>query len=379
MLLVGLTFLCFLAAAIFPVALSYFVPRAWFVPVMLGLPLFGIAFVTVISHYIRFPVVLLSVLVLAWLATLAPQYHDARTLARAPGSPARQVKLEDALADWKRRSCTDEPGPNCGNHPIILALAGGASRASFFSATVVGSLIDMSRKRSGTRDFARQVFAISGVSGGSVGAAMIRAALEDAGPGRAPPPCNSADGLWFATAQEAGLKRFWGQTPKPDTWKGCLQALTSGDFLSPAVLGLAFRDGFAGPITFAREVFDGDDRAALLEQAFEVRYATVLAEPATAWERFRSLVARRASNGRKSLTRPFGRPHPDFWTPLLLLNATSVDTGRRVIAWERKPVYGAGKRLFAEAYDMFAELRRTFKPISPVNDGVLLSFRTGSV
>ena len=112
--------------------------------------------------------------------------------------------LDGALADWRRHSCEREPGPNCGKYPVVLALAGGASRAAFFSASVVGSLIDMTRSSSGLqRDFAQQVFAISGVSGGSVGAAMIRAALEDAGPGGAP-LCESADGLWFGAVAAPG-------------------------------------------------------------------------------------------------------------------------------------------------------------------------------
>jgi hypothetical protein len=364
-LLVGATVTCFVAATAFPIALSYFVPRAWFVPMMLGLPLFAIAFVTAISHYIRFPVLLFAALAFGWLATLAPNFHNARVAPRPTNARERQVGLKDALAEWKRLSCEREPGPRCGKHPVVLALAGGASRAAFFSATVVGSLIDMTRGSSGLqRDFAQQVFAISGVSGGSVGAAMIRAALEDAEPGGAP-PCESADGLWFGAVSDPGWNRFYGQTEAPGTWKGCLQALTAGDFLSPAVLGLAFRDGFAGPITLAKTLFpntiDGHDRGALLELAFETRYATILAKPSTPGERFRSLLAREALEGRKALGRPFGRPDLKFWAPVLLLNATSVDTGRRVVASELKPTYENGKRLFPEAYDLFVELARTFK------------------
>jgi hypothetical protein len=363
--LVGVTLLCFMAAAVFPVALSYFVPRAWFVPVMLALPLFAVSYLTALSHYIRFPVLILAALVLGWLAVLAPHFHDARVATRAAGAVARQISLDDALGQWRRQACEAEPGDNCGRRPIILALAGGASRASFFSATVVGNLIDLTREADGgRRDFAHHVFAISGVSGGSVGAAMIRAALEDASP-TGQPPCESSDGLWFGAAKNPGWNRFFGQTGKPETWKGCLQTLTSGDFLSPAILGLAFRDGFAGPITFAREhfssVIDGVDRGALLELAFEGRYATVLAKPTNAWERFKSLLAREARAEHKALGRPFGRPAAnDRWAPVLLLNATSVDTGRRVVASELLPTYGNGTRLFPEAYDMFVELGRTF-------------------
>ena len=107
-------------------------------------------------------------------------------------------------------------------------------------------------------------------------------------------------------------------------------------------------------------MIDGDDRGALLELAFEARYATVLAEPSTAWQRFRSLLAKEPIQGAKALGRPFGRRDVKLWTPVLLLNATSVDTGRRLVASEIEPTYGDGKRLFPEAYDLFAELERTF-------------------
>jgi hypothetical protein len=252
---------------------------------------------------------------------------------------------------------------------VILALAGGASRAAFLSATVVGDILDITRRASsGYRDFGQQIFAISGVSGGSVGAAMVRAALEDAGPGASAPPCKSSDGLWFATSDTGSWNRFWGQSDPPLTWKGCLQSLTSGDFLSPAVLGLAFRDPWGGLIGLAKgkvPFVDAEDRAALLERALEVRYATVLAPKTPLWSRIAAMISHDASTAERRLERPFGRANGAFWTPILLLNATSVDTGRRVIASELEVLYGADKkRLFPEAYDIFEALSRTFK-----NDG----------
>jgi hypothetical protein len=361
--LVSATLLCFVLAVFFPVALSVLVPRAWFVPTMLGLPLFAFSLATAVSHYLRFPVVLLIAFILAWLATLAPHFHDARLVARPVNAPARQISLETAISDWQRMSCEEDAGPKCGQRPVILALAGGASRASFLAATVVGDLIDITRApNSGLRDFARQIFAISGVSGGAVGAAIIRSAIEDAGPGRAGPPCKSSDGLWFAAESGAGLNRFWGQSSPPMTWKGCLQTIAAGDFLSPPVLGLAFRDGWAGPLAFAKRwlpFVEGEDRAALLEHAFEARYATALAEPSSAWSRLRVALGPEKP-GAGGLARPFGRPAKDFWAPILLLTGTSVDTGRRVVASELTVSYRDGaKRVFPEALDLFEELSRT--------------------
>ena len=126
MLLVAATVFSFIVAAAFPVALSYFIPRAWFVPVMLGLPLFALAFATAVSHYIRFPVLLLAALVFGWLATLAPHFHDARVVPRLPGAPNRQAKFRFSVgaveatyvragagAKLRETSCDSRPCRRC--------------------------------------------------------------------------------------------------------------------------------------------------------------------------------------------------------------------------------------------------------------------------
>src|SRR5262249_42130235 len=145
--------------------------------------------------------------------------------------------------------------------------------------------------------------------------------------------------------------------------KTCLQSLTAGDFLSPAILGLAFRDPWAGFSGLARELgINSDDRAALLERAFEVRYATLLAEPKSLVSRLGAMIGRdQELLTRSGRARPLGYAAAAArWAPLLLLNATSVDTGRRVIASELWPSYrdrsGQERRVFPEAYDLFEEL-----------------------
>jgi hypothetical protein len=105
--------------------------------------------------------------------------------------------------------------------------------------------------------------------------------------------------------------------------------------LSPAVLGLAFRDPWSGFVGLAEKLgIDSDDRAALLERAFEVRYATLLAEPKSFASRLGTMIGSDPElANRRGLARPLGYTSTATrWMPLLLLNATSVDTGRRVIA-----------------------------------------------
>jgi hypothetical protein len=383
-LLIGtVVIVCFVASLIFPLVFSYLVPRAWFVPVMLGLPVFPLSIVTAFSHRLRFPIVLLLVLVFGYLSAQAP-YHNARTMvADTKGTSTRQIKINDALDRWAQSNCPPDGsgGPDCARYPVIVALAGGASRASFLSATVFGDILDATRGNPTFRDFGSQTFAISGVSGGSVGAAMIRSALVDADPDGSA-PCKSVDALWYGFPSGGVFSRFFVQHVEWNSWKTCLQSLTAGDFLSPAILGLAFRDPWGGFSGLTKDFgINSDDRAALLERAFEVRYARLLVEPESFVSRIGAMIGSdQELLNRSGLARPLGYAAvAPRWTPLLLLNATSVDTGRRVIASELSPSYrdgnGQERRVFPEAYDLFEELPHADKIDIPLSTAATLSAR----
>jgi hypothetical protein len=373
MFIVGVVTLCFVAATFFPLAFGYVVPRAWFVPVMLGIPLFPLAILTAFSHRLRFPLLLFLVLLLGWLA-LPSTYHNARTMpVTANGIGGRQTDLEVALTRWEQLNCPADGsgGSSCALHPVIAALAGGASRASFLSATALGDILDITRNDPTFRDFGTQMFAISGVSGGAVGAAMIRSALVDAGSdGKA--PCKSTDPRWYGFGSAANRG---GEEP---SWKACLQDIAAGDFLSAAILGLAFRDAWGGLIGLWKGL--GGDRAALLEEAFEARYARSLQPPQSFFSNVGALIgADRELAQRHGLARPLGYVGEGArWTPLLLLNTTSVDSGRRLIASELAPGYPYNKqdrRLFPEAYDLFEELPHADKGDIPLSTAATLSAR----
>jgi hypothetical protein len=96
----------------------------------------------------------------------------------------------------------DKPCPS----PVIVAAAGGASRAAFITAAALGTLLDatcptqLTDRSLGCAErpvFANRLFAISGVSGGSLGAAAytvtIAAAAEKGKGGGFAPPCNRDD------------------------------------------------------------------------------------------------------------------------------------------------------------------------------------------
>ena len=134
--------------------------------------------------------------------------------------PAKRLALKEAVDRWIRLNCGLSPEADakpCGTRPVILASAGGASRAAFFTASVVGGILD-----DGRVNLRRRLFAISGVSGGSLGAAIIRAALDDAG-ADGKPPCKRFGPSWF---------RYYDSNADLTSWRACLQALTAGDFLS---------------------------------------------------------------------------------------------------------------------------------------------------
>jgi hypothetical protein len=201
---------------------------------------------------------------------------------------------------WKEANCpNDAPCPR----PIIVAAAGGASRAAFFTATVLGYLLDSDGSARADLDpekIRNRLFAISGVSGGSVGAVMVTAALARASKGAQQPCKADRPPLWWKD--------------KVTSWRDCFEALTSGDFLSADFLGFAFNDML--PFSFFR------DRAAVLEDTWRQHYDSVIAQQPSAPE-----------TSCYGLDCPFYslRPTSGRWIPLLILNGTSEATGGRII------------------------------------------------
>ncbi len=157
-----------------------------------------------------------------------------------------------------------------------------------------------------------RIFAISSVSGSSVGAVMavaaIRAANDNPGdPEMRKQPCISKSyELWH------------GVDPDPNKtvskWRECFETLMSGDFLTPVFTGLMFRDLF--------RFLPWDGRSVMLEKSWEQHFAAMIEQRATAGPCIRSLIC------------PFMSLKPESgknWTPLLVLNGTSVSTGQRII------------------------------------------------
>jgi hypothetical protein len=131
--------------------------------------IFGGLILTYIPKSLHYPsvnwVVVLALLI-CW------RWNENHTVATpVPGiNNAPRAELGAAFVDWLRH----RPNPQA---PVIfVASAGGASRAAYWTTSSLGKLEDEARASS--RHFADNIFVISGISGGSLGAASFVTALD---------------------------------------------------------------------------------------------------------------------------------------------------------------------------------------------------------
>jgi hypothetical protein len=232
----------------------------------------GGAAVYVAGKY-RIPILTLALLWIA-LCSLWNDNHVVRTLP--PSAIARQ-KVGEAFKAW-HSNVAKYPQPV---HPLfIVATEGGGIRAAYWTATVLGELEDRCANAH-LPDFAEHLFAISAVSGGSLGSAAFDAALAGEHEG--------------AITQK--LRKMLGE-----------------DYLAPPLAALLFPDMMQ---RFWPLPLVALDRGQWLERAWE-------------------------NGGRRYLgTDRFAQNFNDLWAhpnphvgylPALFLNGTSVESGQRIIA-----------------------------------------------
>jgi hypothetical protein len=212
-------------------------------------------------------------IVAAWFVFVSTVSNQHR-LERAT-NPVVVPSLETAFEAWRER-------PLSVQRPLVLvATAGGGIRAAYWTATVLGHASDE------IPDFNQLLFAISGVSGGSLGAAVYSALI--------------AHGLDQCRAQSR-------------SYAACGQQVLSQDLLGPTVAGYVFTDVLQSfiPTGLVRL----NDRAHALEQAIKQGWRNAFGDDSD----------------------PFGETLDTFFgvrnargVPELLLNGTSVRTGTRVI------------------------------------------------
>ncbi len=342
---------------------TVYLKRASFLFVVFGAWLPFLTILALLSNRFQFPFIATLVAVTAGLTLFVGDGHDVR-IARISTEEQASLKppsFAGAIKDWKAASGWDAKGceqlapgaaefPSC-PRPIIVAGEGGGSRAAFLLASVLGALEDESLDKNNNpqaRPFHNQLFAISSVSGSSAGAALFVSALKV----QAQVPVEDLkkalfrQRLWFpniATAKPAvtaaaGLSPEGTKTPFLTdfvTYKDALQAILSNDFISPTIIGYLARDS----LMLSRFPFVMD-RAGILETAWEDAFGDVYG----------------ASQTSSPLAGPLQAmaPRSGSWVPLVFFNATSIETGRRIIVTPVKisePIAGSDA-LFADAYDL---------------------------
>jgi len=324
--------------------------REFLFPILLGIwvpPLYAL---THVSYRVRLPLITLLLLAIVAFTYFRGDNHTVTFRAfeqsrNGAPEPGQQWQIDEAVALWAQANgcldaATGKPGGNC-PRPIIVTAEGGASRAAFMTATVLGTLMDATCDQ--PRDdiyapcpvrpkFADRLFAISSVSGGAVGATMFSAALAAAvDPKQKDGPFSHA-----CNRNVAPVLAFLPGPPR--NWRDCLQALIAGDFLSPIIAGLFVRDS---PFLHRGLL---PDRQTILEDALV--------------EHFDAVVAARDGIRLSDPLSTLG-PRPGDWRPLLVLNGTSAGTGRRILTSHLAPdppryttrSFAGGARIFRDSHD----------------------------
>ena len=246
----------------------------------------------------RFPFVVFA-LVAAAVFSSWNDNHAVRLLEIDEATPRPELRAafelwaRPRLDEWHERQQT-------GRMPVLLVAAeGGGIRAAYWAAVVLGRLQDRHPA------FARQLFGISGVSGGSLGASVFVALLHDGDPGSS---CRD-----FARRREHAV-----DAEQVGPLEMCAQEVLRQDFLAPAVGKLVAPDFLQWFVPVPVPAFD---RARAIEDSFSAAYEQVTGHN-TLDEAF------------LSVSRCQGRDCQDqeaIAHPALLLNGTHVHTGQRLL------------------------------------------------
>lgn len=218
---------------------------------------------------IGLPVVqgLLYLFILTSITDGCSDNHRVRTVTLAGHSPRKP--LSRALARWQ----PPEPTSTSTSAVVVVAAAGGGLRAAYWTARVLSAV------EARDPSFRDRVFAISGVSGGALGATLWT--------------------TWGANVPSSERAHAWRH----------IEPFFDKDYLAPLMAGAV------GPDLGRRFIpwVPISDRATYLGQAWEAGF-----------EELGTSI--RWSDGLLSL---YSSEAP--WVPLLLLNGTHMQTGRRVI------------------------------------------------
>jgi len=236
---------------------------------------------------------LLLVAALLWSLADINDNHNIRFVATEQASHSGNGELHRQIENWygSRRPYLVKyfKDPKIPLHIYVVAAPGGG----MYAANYVG--LFLARMRDRCPRFAMHLFAVSGVSGGSVGGAMY-AALADA----------------WGPPTEAQLEKC-DLGPQPiGPFEKTLRTMLVADFIAPVAGAALFPDFLQRFLFFPVDAFD---RARAFEASLEATWAGVV-------------------EGAKR--NPLRAPYSSYWSaengvPMLIANATDIGNGTRVI------------------------------------------------
>jgi len=213
---------------------------------------------------------------------------------------AAPAELKPAFRQWygSRKDLdyyaeSDEPYP-----VFIVAAAGGGAYAAYYTATF------LARMQDSCPNFAQHVFAISGVSGGSVGASLFAGLSK----------------LKAKNEEYVGCSL----DPKDRYFEKRTQRFFEQDFLSPVMAAALFPDFVQRFLPFPISRFD---RSRALDASIEAAWRDMMDDAA------------KDDPSTPAMANLFKRPFLDLWTPVrgdeavpaLILNTTEVANGYRIV------------------------------------------------
>ncbi len=252
------------------------------------------------------------------LAAFYSIWNDSHLVRRITGDPSPVAARRDIPTQFKLWRADSASG-----QLVLVAASGGGLRAAYWTAVSLAALQDS------IPDFNRHVFAISSVSGGSVGASVYAALVRDsaASPGK-------------VKCLDTGTTR---------SFSHCVRDFMAEDYLSPVLAKMVGPDFVQAFLPFPWRQLD---RSLGLEESWEDSYEKVTGMPT--WRRGFLALYR---GGLAPLT-----------VPALFLNTTHVETGKRYITTpltrgDSTPPLGGRKQTMHDSQDLL-ELMGSDLPLS---------------
>jgi predicted chitinase len=269
-----------------------------------------VSLLTIDHRFPFFPVIFAAALVIAWFDLNDDHHIRALQTSSDKADVVPRRSLADEFPQWleQRRSKSSSGGEE---FPVFVVSAqGGGLYAAHNTATFLARMQDLCPA------FRNHLFAISSVSGGSVGAAVFATALHAS-------DLETKQGKPVAATQQqcttiaqflAGASRV-SNLGQAGTIEAKVQSTLSTDYLSPLVAASLFPDFTQAFVPIPVPIFD---RVRALEFTLENAADRMYGD---------------TQSSKDNLLRMDYQAHwkPDNWLPALLLNSTDTGSGKRVV------------------------------------------------